>query len=148
MLSYEDCYDAHHQLYIHTKHHHSHRLGLSTWSHSLGLRDCGERGQSWQVLFCVLGQRAKVYICSMWTCPSARLLSESIWLFKEKQRLRLWWLGQHILSVFPWLRCGIIKAVTLKGSKFVHVNVCTQYMHTEYHWLLGIAPLPKAYMFK
>lgn len=67
-------------IYTHQAHkyHHSHRLGPSTWSHSLGLRGRGEHGQSWQeLLVCVC---AKVYICSLWTCLS-RLPSESIWPF-------------------------------------------------------------------
>lgn len=43
-------------IYTHQAHkyHHSHRLGPSTWSHSLGLRGRGEHGQSWQeLLVCV-----------------------------------------------------------------------------------------------
>lgn len=73
-----------HQRHTH-KHQHSHRLRPSTRSHSLGLRGRGEHGQSWHELFvCVcacVGQCAKVYICSPWTCLSSSLPCESSWPF-------------------------------------------------------------------
>lgn len=123
--------------------HHSHRLGPSTWSHSLGLRGRGERGQSWQV-WCVCvcavvrwGQCAKVYISSLWTCLSGKLPSESSWLYGKTEM-------ESLVVDSPWFTCAIIKSVALKEANvslwpYAHVHL--------YCWPMDGVPLPTVFMF-
>lgn len=126
------------------EHHHSHRLGPSTWSHSLGLRGRGERGQSWQVwCVCVYVQlcdggsvpRFILAVCGLVSLVNYHLNPVGCTAKTEMESL---------VVDSPWFTCAIIKSVALKAANvslwpYAHVHL--------YCWPMDGVPLPTVFMF-